>query len=83
MGTLSDKRTIAGLAPNASASFFHGLGKVPDVCQHRFITTLPSNVSAPLIAALVDVTGVTIQNCGGTNCPNMEVLTYTLHSILV
>ena len=83
MGTLSDKRTIAGLAPNASNSFFHGLGKVPDMVNIRFITTMASNVSAPLISAQIDITGVTIQNCGATNCPNMEILTYTLHSILV
>jgi len=78
----SDKRTIAGLAPNANATFLHGLGKIPDAVNVSFIAILASNVSAPLIATLKDITAVTIQNCGATNCPNMEILTFVLHSII-
>ena len=79
----ADKRTIAGLAANASTSFLHGLSKVPDGVNIRFIAQQASSTNVPQITAPVDVTAVTLQNCGSATSPNMEVVTYVLHALVV
>lgn len=77
-----DKRTIAGLASGANATFAHLLGGVPDAVLIRFVATLASTTSWIGIAAPVDATNVTLQNIGAGAGGDMEVCTLRFHSLI-
>ena len=82
MGTLFDKRTIAGLTSANTATYPHGLGKTPDRVDIRFIATLATSTNWYGINALADASNVTLQNAGATTSPNMEVCAIVQHSIM-
>ncbi len=79
----TDKRTLAGLTSGNTATYPHGLGKTPDMVNVRFISTLATNTNMPLMCPLADGSNVTVQNCGATTSPAMEVTTSVFHSLVV
>jgi hypothetical protein len=84
LGPMIDKRTLAGLISNTSATFTHGLGGVPNSVAIRYIVALASstNFSVGGVDSPVDVTGVTLRNSGFTTVPDMEIVTMRVHSLI-
>jgi hypothetical protein len=84
MGVLIDKRAQAAMASDASVTFAHGLGGVPDSVAIRYVSTLASstNWSVGGVDAPVDATNVTLRNSGFTTVPAMEIVTMIMHSMI-
>jgi len=82
MRALVDKRFQAALAGNASIVFAHGLGGTPDTVDIRFTTNIPTTSGFVGITAPVDGTNVTIQNCGASPSPDMEIVSMRFHTII-
>jgi len=80
---LTDKRTIAGIASGGTATYPHGLGKVPDTVVVRWNQTLATAAAVASIVPLIDASNVTLQNIGSVLSPNMEVSTIVFHSLIV
>jgi hypothetical protein len=77
-----DKRTLAGLVSNGTATYPHGLQKTPDTVIIRFIQTLLTAPNQGNMVALVDATNVTVQNIDLAASPDMEICTLVFHSIM-
>lgn len=77
-----DKRTIAGLASGGTATYPHGLGKMPDAVFIRWIATLATAAAVASISALVDASNVSLQNIGSVLSPNMEVNAVIWHGLM-
>lgn len=81
MGYLLDKRTIAGIAAGGTATYPHGLGKLPDTVIIRFVASI-ATTSYVQIAPYIDATNVTLANFGNVAGPAMEVCALVFHSIM-
>jgi hypothetical protein len=76
-----DKRTLAGLASQGTATFAHGLAGVPDAVVIRKVDAT-ATLNWNLIRAIIDGTNVTLQNCGSGAGADMEVCTMRFHSLI-
>jgi hypothetical protein len=87
-----DKRTIAGLAADGTATYAHGLINAnatgglsqvaPDVVFIRFIVATAVSALHRHAVAVVDATNVTIDNAGGAACQDMELCAISFHSMI-
>ncbi len=77
-----DKRTIAALTAEQSASYAHGLPSTPDTVDIRFVASKASNSNFFGCCALVGAANITIQNAGSTTTPAMEIVAMCLHSMI-
>jgi hypothetical protein len=77
-----DRRTLAGLAADGTATYAHGLGGVPDTVQVRFIVATAVSALYRHVVAVIDATNVTINNAGGAACQDMEICAIRFHSMI-
>ena len=77
-----DKRTIGGLASGGTATYAHGLRGAPDAVLIRYVATQASATGWIGIAAPVDGTNVSLQNCGRANSGDIEVIAMRFHSLI-
>jgi hypothetical protein len=77
-----DKRTIAGLAADGTATYAHGLNGTPDTVQVRFIVATAVSALYRHVCAVVDATNVTINNAGAAACQDMEICAIRFHSMI-
>ena len=81
MGTRIDKRTIAGLASQGTATYAHGLPGAPDSVSIRFLNVgLTAALAWNQVHAVEDATNITLQNAGAGASQNMEVTAIVYHS---
>lgn len=77
-----DKRTLTELTRQDAVTFAHGLPGTPDTVDIRFLASKASTSRFIGICAVANATNITIQNAGGTTCPNMEVVSMVMHSMI-
>lgn len=78
-----DKRTVTSIASNANTTYAHGLPGTPDTVLIRYVASQASTTAwVGGISALVDVSNVTIQNCGRGGSGNLELCAIAFHSII-
>lgn len=78
-----DQRTIAGLAPQGTATYAHGLPVAPDAVSFRFLNVgITAALAWNQIHALVDATNVTLQNAGAGATQDFEVTAIRYHSLI-
>jgi len=84
MGVNIDKRTNVGLVADGTLVFAHGLPAAPDIVRIRYIATqaVTGNSNWKGLACPVDAINVSVINFGMTTCPNFEVVSIRLHSII-
>ncbi len=83
MGTLTDKRTLAGIGAGLMVTYAHGLPTAPDAIHIRIIQASASISSMPLLFTPVDNSNVTISNIGTGSIPNIEVCAVKFHAIVL
>lgn len=82
IGVRVDKRTLTELTREDAVTYTHGLPGAPDTIDVRFLASKASTSRFIGICAIANATNITIQNAGGTTCPNMEVVAMCIHTII-
>jgi len=80
-----DKTTSPGLAvQGVTMSYVHGLGATPDIIRVRFtnVQIVTGNSNWKGMACIANATNVSIINFGSTTCPDFEVVSIRLHSMI-
>ena len=83
MGTLTDKRTLAGIGPGLMVTYAHGLPAAPDAIHIRIIQASATISTLPVLFTPIDNSNVTISNIGSGSSPNLEVCAVKFHSIVL
>ncbi len=83
MGTLTDKRTLAGIGAGLMATYAHGLPSAPDTIHIRIIQASATISTLPVLFTPVDSSNVTISNIGSGSSPNLEVCAVKFHAIVL
>ncbi len=77
-----DKRTIASLAADGTATYAHGLPGTPDTVTFRFVAAVTATALHKHLVAVIDATNVTIDNAGGGVTGDFEVCAICFHSMI-
>ena len=84
MGTLTDKRTLAGIGAGLMVTYAHGLPAAPDAIHIRIIQASAATITnMPILFTPVDSSNVTISNLGSGSTPNLEVCAVRFHAIVL
>ena len=79
---LSGEQT--GLASGVSQTFYHGLGRGPDIVLHQWVGEVSPYVSAECDLTVIsqNATTFTVRNFGTVTTPNFKLVAHAFHPVV-